>query len=95
VKKTFSLIALAAVVALPGLAGAQTAAAAPAAQVATTGKMLYAADGKRVAAVYRVQADGSPQIILQGKLVTVPVSTVTVDGGKVVTTLTKAELATR
>ncbi len=91
-KKTFCLFVLAAFAAAPASVGAQVA-AAPAA--ATTGKMLYAAGGKRLAAVYRVAADGSPQIILDGKLVTVPASTLTVDGGKVTTSLSKSELASR
>jgi len=66
--------------------------AVPAASV-TPGKMLYAAGGKRLAAVYRVAADGSPQIILDGKLVTVPASTLAMDGDKATTSLTKAQLS--
>ena len=43
--------------------------------MSVTGHMLYAAGGRRLAPVYRVLADGSPQLILDGRLVTVPAST--------------------
>jgi hypothetical protein len=59
------------------------------------GKMLYAAGGQRLAVVYKVKADGSPQVILDGKLVTVPVATIVSDNGKATTTLTKSELKAR
>lgn len=77
----------------PAFAGeANISAAAPSVAVGT---MLYAAGGKRLATVYRVKADGSPQIILDGKLVTVPASTILSDNGKLATSLTKTEIKTR
>jgi len=57
------------------------------------GQMLYSAAGYRVAPIYRVNAEGNPQIILSGKLVTVPASTITAVDGKVTTSLTKKEIA--
>ena len=57
------------------------------------GKMLYASNGSRIAAIYRVTAEGNPQLILNGKLVTVPASTLSDVNGKVTTSLTKSELA--
>ena len=90
-KKILGLMILAAAAALPTVAHAQEQ--APAAAHATPGKMLYSADGKRIAAVYRVQPDGSPQVILSGKLVTVPASTLTVEGDKLTTRLTRTQLA--
>ena len=36
------------------------------------GKMLYSANGSRIANVYRVSAEGNPQIIMDGRLITVP-----------------------
>lgn len=57
------------------------------------GQMLYSAAGYRVAPIYRVNADGNPQVILNGKLVTVPASTVSNVAGKVTTSLTKKEIA--
>jgi hypothetical protein len=58
----------------------------------TAGKMLYGANGSRIASVYRVAADGKVQVILDGKLVTVPASTLSEVNGKVTTSLTKSEL---
>lgn len=60
--------------------------------VATKGTMLVSANGSRLAAVYRVGADGSPQIIIDGKLVTVPATTLSVSGGRLTTSLTKAQV---
>jgi hypothetical protein len=57
------------------------------------GQMLYSAAGYRVAPIYRVNAEGNPQLILSGKLVTVPASTISSVGGKVTTSLTKKEIA--
>lgn len=57
------------------------------------GKMLYSAAGYRIAPIYRVTADGSPQVILNGRLVTVPASTLSDVGGKVTTSLSKKEIA--
>lgn len=56
------------------------------------GKMLYGSNGQRIAAIYRVTAEGNPQVILNGKLVTVPASTLSDVNGKVATSLTKSEL---
>jgi hypothetical protein len=67
--------------------------AAPAAPKLTAGKMLYATDGYRIASIYRVTADGNPQVILDGKLITVPASTITEANGKVTTSLTKKQIA--
>ncbi|MBW8784943.1 MAG: hypothetical protein JF593_09940 [Novosphingobium sp.] len=71
---------------------AVTDAAAPAAVAVAVGKMLYGANGQRIAAVYRVTATGAAQVILDGKLVTVPASTLSESNGKVTTSLTKSEL---
>lgn len=71
-------------------AGAE--AAAPAVAV-SAGKMLYTVSGQRVAAIYRVTQSGLVQIILDGKLVTVPNSSISESGGKIVTSLSKSELA--
>lgn len=61
-------------------------------QSITAGKALYSAKGSRIAAIYRVTQAGAVQVILEGKLITVPGDTLSQDNGKVVTTLTKAEL---
>ena len=64
--------------------------AAPASAV--KGSMLISANGSRLAQVYRIGPDGSAQIIIDGKLVTVPASTLSVSGGKLTTSLTKSEV---
>jgi len=69
----------------------QDAPAASAALAAAKGKMLMSSDGARLATVYRV-ADGGVQIILDGRMVAVPASTVTIAGGKVTTSLTKGQV---
>jgi hypothetical protein len=56
------------------------------------GKMLFSAGGKRLAPVYRVAPDGAPQVMLDGRLITVPVATLSVVNGKVETSLSKREL---
>ena len=57
------------------------------------GKMLYASNGQRIAAIYRVTAEGNPQVILNGKLVTVPATSLSDVNGKVTTSLSKSELS--
>lgn len=59
---------------------------------AVKGSMLISANGSRLAQVYRVGADGSAQIIIDGKLVTVPASSLSLSGGKLTTSLTKAQV---
>lgn len=94
-KKSWFLWVLFAVV-LPAAAEAPSdaAPAAPAATaaVAEKGKMLTSANGARLGAVYRVGPDGAAQIIIDGKLVTVPANTISVANGKLVTSLTKSEV---
>ena len=59
---------------------------------AVKGSMLISANGSRLAQVYRVGADGSAQIIIDGKLVTVPAASLSMSGGKLTTSLTKSEV---
>src|SRR3546814_15089476 len=63
--------------------------------LATTGKMLYAANGGRIASVYRVNADGSVQLILDGRMRTVPGNTLSMVDGKLTTSLSKPEVISR
>lgn len=79
-------------VAAPQIVQAQEAAvAAPAKADIEEGKMVYA-QGKRLGAVYRVAADGSAQVLLNGKAYVVPASTLSVEDGKIVTTLSKRDV---
>ena len=79
----------------PQLANAQeavtTEAAAPAEAKAVEGQLLYA-KGKRLAAVYRVNEDGSAQVILDRKMYVVPASTLSSENGKLTTSLSKGEV---
>ncbi len=56
------------------------------------GKMVYGANGQRLAPVYRVNSDGSVQLILEGRLVTIPGNVLSDVNGKLTSTENKAEL---
>ena len=71
-----------------GLASATDEASA----VAAKGKVLVAADGARLGTVYRVGPDGAVQMILGGKMVTVPASTLSSVDGRLVTSLSKHQV---
>jgi hypothetical protein len=60
--------------------------------IAEKGKMLLSSNGSRLGAVYRVTPDGSVQLILDGSMVTVPASTLSVVDGKLTTSLSKSEV---
>ena len=77
----------------PQIAHAQEAepAAAEAEFKAVEGQLLYA-KGKRLAPVYRVAADGSAQVILNSKMYLVPASTLSIENGKLTTSLSKGEV---
>jgi len=93
VKKSWlGLVLCAFVLPAAAQAPADTSAAPTTAAVAEKGKMLTAANGARLGAVYRVGPDGSAQIIIDGKLVTVPANTISIANGKLVTSLTKSEV---
>jgi hypothetical protein len=56
------------------------------------GRTLFGGNGNRIAAVYRVDSQGRVQVILDGKLITVPGSTLSEVNGKFTTSMTKQEL---
>ncbi len=90
--KKFVLVCLATL-----LAPATAAFAAPADAAAATpvvGNMLYSADGKKLAPVYKLDSSGAPQVLIDGQLLTVPVSTLSAVNGHVETSLTKRDLLT-
>jgi hypothetical protein len=60
--------------------------------LASKGQQLVAANGSRLGAVYRVGQDGSVQMIIDGKMVTVPAATLSSADGKLTTSLTKSEV---
>ncbi len=82
-KKLQFVVLMAALVTLPAIAQEK---------VAEKGKMLVAADGARLGAVYRVSDDGSAQVIIDGKMVSIPASTLSTTDGKLTTSLTKHEV---
>jgi hypothetical protein len=94
VKKFGLILALAAILPVSALVSVQPAVAQDALAKAMVGKLLYDADGKKLAAIYKLDAKGSPQILLEGKMVTVPLSTLKKDDDKFATTLTKRDLMT-
>lgn len=60
--------------------------------VAARGQLVVAANGARMGRVSRLASDGSPQVIVDGRLVTVPLSTLSVVDGRLVSTLTANEI---
>jgi len=94
VKKFGLILALAAVLPVSALVSVNTAVAQDALAKAMVGKLLYDADGKKLAAIYKLDPKGSPQILLEGKMVTVPLATLKKDEDKFSTSLTKKDLMT-
>ena len=84
----FTLLATAAIAAPEAPAANNT----PNTSIAAPGKALIAANGAHLGEVYRISPDGSPQIILEGRLVTVPATTLSNVDGKLTTSLTKSEV---
>ncbi len=93
-KKLGLILALVAVLPTSALTSAAFAAEPEAQSKVAVGKMVYDADGKRLAAVYKLDSSGAPQLVLDGKMVTVPISTLTEVEGKIATSLTKRALLT-
>ncbi|MFT3967003.1 MAG: hypothetical protein QM690_14080 [Sphingobium sp.] len=81
-KHLFSLLVLGSVLASPAIAGGSP----------EKGKMLFDNGGARLGVIYKVTADGSAQIILDGRLITVPASTLSDNSGRLETSLTKNQL---
>lgn len=87
-----SWIAALACVMVTATAAAQDPGAVASGAVAEKGKMLIASNGARLGWVYRVGSDGSAQMIIDGKLVTVPAATLSSVDGKLTTSLSKSEV---
>jgi hypothetical protein len=60
--------------------------------VAEKGKTLVTSNGARLGQVYRVGSDGSVQMIIDGRMVAVPASTLSSVDGKLTTSLSKSEV---
>ena len=94
-KKTLILLSLALLSSSSLMFSVDAAFAAEAATAPAVGKMLYIAGGKKLGAVYKISASGSPQVLIDGKLVTVPAASLVEVNGKVETSLTKKELTSK
>lgn len=82
-------VAIAAPLSVPSIGlAADGATASP----ARAGQMLYDSTGHRVASVNRVTKEGDVQVILEGRLITVPASTLSQANGKLTTSLSKADI---
>lgn len=99
-RNVFISLALIAATAAPAFAeesATPVAAATPVSATATVtaarGQMLVASNGARIGRVARLADDGAPQVIVEGKVVTVPLSTLSVVDGRLVSTLSPAEIA--
>ena len=94
-KKFGLIVALSALLPVTALVSAGSAVAAESAlSKALVGKLLYDVDGKKLAPIYKLDEKGVPQILLDGKVITVPMSTLTEVDGKFTTKLTKRDLVT-
>jgi hypothetical protein len=82
-------IAIAAQSAVTSIAFAADSAAT---SIARSGQMLYDSTGHRVASVNRVMQNGDVQVILNGRLVTIPASSLSQADGKLTTSLSKADI---
>jgi hypothetical protein len=80
------------VVALTCAMATLTATAQTTPAAAEKGKIVVSSNGSRLGAVYRVGADGAAQIIIDGKLVSIPASTLSNVDGKLTTSLSKSEV---
>ncbi|WP_425996255.1 hypothetical protein [Caulobacter sp. DWR1-3-2b1] len=94
-KKFGLILALAAALPVSALVSVNAAVAQEdALSKAMVGKLLFDADGKKLAAIYKLDPKGSPQLLLDGKMVTVPLATMKKVEDKFATSLTKRDLMT-
>jgi hypothetical protein len=93
-KKFGLVVALSALLPVTALVGGSAVAAESALSKALVGKLLYDVDGKKLAPIYKLDEKGVPQILLDGKVITVPMSTLTEVDGKFTTKLSKRDLMT-
>ncbi len=94
-KKFGLILALAAILPVSALVSATPVLAQDALAKAMVGKLLYDADGKKLTAIYKLDAKGSPQILLEGKMVTVPLATLKKEDDKFITSMTRKDLMTQ
>ena len=59
---------------------------------AAAGMPLYSADGRSLGSIYKVLADGSVKLIIDGRMVTVAAASLRQDHGAITTSLTRSEV---
>ena len=79
---------------LPIAASAQGEPGATSVAAEYLGKMVYGPKGERLGAVYKVGQDGAAQVIISGKMVNIPASSLNVVEGKLTTSIDKRTLTT-
>jgi len=93
VKKSWLVALMCAFAAVTAVAENQPSPETGTAAVASSkGKMLVTANGARLGPVYRVGADGAAQIFIDGRLVSIPVATLSSANGRLTTSLSKSEV---
>ena len=91
-RKSLVGVLLCGLVSLPVLAQEGSSVQPDSAVIPEKGKMLVAANGARLGLVYRVMPDGSVQVIVEGRMTTIPGSTLSMANGELTTTLTKNDV---
>jgi hypothetical protein len=89
-KTAFAALILA-TIATPVIAADAVQTAPAGATLAQKGKMLVSADGSRLATIYRVTPAGA-QVIVDGRMITVPADTISAVDGKFKTSLSKSQV---
>ena len=88
------VVAAAALLSVAIVSSAVAAQEAAAAGLAVTpGKMIYISTGQSLAPVYRVTGAGDAQIILNGRLVTIPAASLSDVSGKLTTSLARKDIS--
>jgi hypothetical protein len=101
-KSTYFFVAVGIAALLPGIPalatdtvaeGSSAAAQASPAPSIHVKQVLNDANGHRIANVYRVTGTGDAQIILGDRMVTIPASTLSVTDGKLMTSMSRHDIA--
>jgi hypothetical protein len=92
VKKSWIVVLACALVTVTAAAQDLSAGSEAASTLAAKGKMVQTSNGARLGVVYRVGSDGSAQMILKGRVVAIPASTLSSVDGRLTTSLSKSEV---
>jgi hypothetical protein len=92
VKKSWIVVLACALATVTAAAQDLSAGSEAASPLASKGKMVVASNGSRLGVVYRVGPDGSAQMILEGRMIAIPASTLSSVDGRLTTSLSKSEV---